>query len=107
MKRKRFSNRTLALVCAVAIMMFSQMVPRSVATISTAPAPALGEADISAESRTLDAFLTDLGKFDKTNAELSQKESLTREELNSHEQTGTDLKRRVSEIQGALRDVIR
>jgi hypothetical protein len=107
MKRKKFSNRTLALICAVGIMMFGQIIPTSVATNSSGPAPAPGDADLSAENRTLEGFLTDLDKFDKRNAELSQKESLTREELNLHERTGTDLKRRVGEIQDALRDVIR
>jgi len=88
-------------------MTFGQIIPASVATNSNGPALAAGDADLSAENRTLEGFLTDLDKFDMRNAELSQKESLTREELNLHERTGTDLKRRVSKIQDALREVIR
>jgi hypothetical protein len=99
--------RKLTVISAVVTMMLAQIVTTSVATTSPVPSPAYADADISAESRTLDAFVIDLGTFDKKGAELAKKASLTRAELDSHERTANDLKRRVSGIQSALVEAIR
>jgi hypothetical protein len=107
MKRNKFTNRTLAVISAVGAMMFSQIVPTSAVMSSAAPAHVVADADVSAESRTLDAFGTDLDNFDKKITELKRKASFSAEELELHERTGNDLKRRVAGIQNALRDAIR
>ena len=109
MKRKKLTIITLAIICAVATAIFSKLVPTSVATIPSGAVstPAIGDADLSAESRTLDDFLTAVGNFDTKNAELARKESLTREELNTHEGAANDLKQRLSGVQNALREVMR
>lgn len=107
MKRTIFSNRMLAVACAVAALMFSQIVPKSVATNRTVPAATMGDADISAEIRTLDSFLTELSRFDRKNNELRQKDNLTGQDLAAQERTANSLKLRITEIQNALRDTIR
>ena len=107
MKRNKLTKRTLAVISAVGAMMFSQIIPVSAVTSLAAPAHVVGDADVSAESRTLDAFVTDLDNFDKKTVQLKRKESVSTGEFELHERTGNDLKRRVSEIQNALRDAIR
>jgi len=107
MKRNRLTNRTLAVIFAVGAMMFSQIMPTSAVTSSAAPAHVVGDADVSAESRTLDAFVTELDNFDKKTTELKRKASVSSEELELHARNGNDLKRRVAGVQNALRDAIR
>ena len=103
----RCNYRKLTILWAIVIMMLAQVVTTSVATTSPAPAPAFADADISAESRTLSAFVTDLGKFDKKSAELSKRPSIAHVEYELHERTANDLKRRLPGVQNALREAIR
>ncbi len=100
----RFNYRTLMVICAVVTMMLTQIATTSVAT--TSPAPAFADADLSGESRTLDTFVVELGVFDKKGADLAKRASLTRAEFVTYERQGEDLKRRVSGVQNALRQVI-
>jgi hypothetical protein len=104
---QRFNYRKLPAIVTVVAMAIIQVLSTSVATTSASPTIALADADLSAESRTLDAFVTDLVVFDKKNAELRKRASLTRTEFGAHEQSANDLKRRLSAIQDAVRETIR
>jgi hypothetical protein len=105
--RIRCNYRKLTTLGAIVIMMLAQIVTTSVATTSPAPAPAFADADINAESKTLDAFVIDLARFDKKSAELGKKATIAHLEYELHERTANDLKRRLSEVQNALREAIR
>jgi hypothetical protein len=107
MMKTTFSYRKLTVVCAVVIIMLAQIVTTSVATPSSATTPAFVDTDLDTESRTLDTFVDDLGKFDKHGRELGKKASLTAAELDLHERTANDLKRRVSGVQSALGAMVR
>jgi len=78
----------------------------SAARTSSPPAIAFSDVDLNSEGRTLDAFVNDLGKFDKRTAELGKKASLTNDEFSSHQRLADDLRRRVSTVQDALRQIV-
>lgn len=105
--RIRFTNRKMMVLCAVVAIMFVQVVSTSVTSISAAPVPAFVDTDLTSEGELLDAFVNDLAGYDKKNADIGKKASLTRAEFDLHERTSNDLKRRLSGIQSALVAAIR
>jgi len=107
MTKQRFNYRKLTAIAAVVATILVQVLSTSVATTSASPSVTFTDADLNSESRTLDSFVGDLVKFDKKSVELGKKASLTRAEFAGQEQSANDLKRRVSEIQTALREAIR
>jgi hypothetical protein len=62
--------------------------------------------DLNSEGRILDDFVNDLGRFDKRSAELGRKVSLTADEFSTHQRLADDLRRRVSTVQDALRQIV-
>jgi hypothetical protein len=109
MKKAKPNYRKLTAICAVLATIFFQSVGSSVA-IAPQPQPpsaALIALDLGPENRILDAFVTDLIKLDKGSAVLRKKDSLTSAEFEAHQRAADALKRRLSEVQDALREVIR
>ena len=98
-------SKLTALFAVLAITLIQSLSASTAAALAPRPnAPA--EADLSAELRVLDSFADDLNKFDRRRAELSKRASLTREEFDPLQRTADDLKRRLSQVQNALRDAI-
>ena len=95
--RARLSRRFIVL-CSLAVTVFAQLGPTS-----TAAAP---KAELANEARTLDKFVDDLFKLDRKTGELSKRASLNQTEFDSLKGSADDLKRRLSEVQNALRGVI-
>ena len=96
--RAKLSRRTFAALCSLAVTVFAQLGPTATAT-----AP---RAEIANEARTLDKFVDDLFKLDRKTGELSKKASLSQTEFDSLKGSADDLKRRLSQVQNALRGVI-
>lgn len=76
------------------------------------PAPSVAAAagnsiDLNSEIRTLDTFVTDLGRLDKKRVELGKKESLTRAEFAVLQNSTDDLKRRLSTVNNTIQGIIR
>jgi hypothetical protein len=107
MKEPKVSYRKLMAVCAIVITIFLQNVSSSVGIAPQPASAALTTLDLAPESRTLDAFFNDLVKLDKGTAALRKKDSLTSAEFEAHQRAADALKRRLSEVQDALREVIR
>jgi hypothetical protein len=86
---------------------FTLSMRTSTANIQPSPVanPAI-DADLNAESRILDTFAGDLGKFDRKGVELAKRSSLTGPDLAEYDRQGDDLKRRLSEVQKTLRQII-
>jgi hypothetical protein len=106
MRRISFSYRKLLVICAVIVMLLAQSAKTSVAISSSPLTAAFTDVDLNSEGRVLDAFVNDLANLDKKSAELGKKASLTRAEFDSHQHTADDLKRRLSPVQNALRQII-
>jgi hypothetical protein len=91
---------------AIAALIIVQFVGKSAATASPASAPAFVDADLSAESRSLDTYVDELAQFDKKGKDLAKKPSLTRTEFATYERRAEDLKRRLSGVQNTLIQII-
>jgi len=92
---------------AIAVLAATALLQSAILTTSArAIAGPVADVDLKAESSTLDAFLTDLVKFDKKGVELAKKSALTQSELAAYEQSSSDLKRRLSSVQNAFQQTI-
>ena len=98
--RAKLNSRKLGVLCSLVVTVLAQFVPTSVAV--TTP-----KTELTGEARTLDKFVDDLFKLDRNRGELSRKASLSQTEFDSLKGSADDLKRRLSEVQNALRGVIR
>lgn len=96
--RARLSSRKFVVLCSLAVTVFAQFGPTS-----TAATP---KAELVEEFRTLDKFVDDLFKLDRNRGELSKKASLSQTEFDSLKSSADDLKRRLSQVQNALRGII-
>ncbi|HWP43207.1 MAG TPA: hypothetical protein VNO14_08240 [Blastocatellia bacterium] len=104
MKNARQNRRRAAIILGLAATMLLHSF--YLATGARIASGAIAEVNLSAESQTLDAFLTDLAKAEKRGADLGRKASLTRAELLAYEQSVSDLKRRATLVQNAFRQVV-
>lgn len=107
MKKAKRNYRKLMAVCAILTTIFFQNVASSVAIAPHPPSAVVSALDLGPEERVLDAFVNDLIKLDKRTAELRKKDSVTGAELEAQQRSADALKRRLSEVQDALREVIR
>jgi chaperonin cofactor prefoldin len=105
-RKTRFNGRKLSVICALVATIFAQCLQTSVAVTPITPKPAATKVDLNSEVRTLDNFGSDLFKLDKKSGELGRKNALTRAEFDSLQTSADDLKRRLSELQNALRSII-
>jgi hypothetical protein len=101
MNKMRMNYRTLLGICAILTMLFVHLPEKSVAAAGAATV------DITSEIRTLDTFVTDLGKLDKKRIELGKKDSLTRTEFAVLQNSSDELKRRLPAINGTLQEIAR
>jgi len=92
-------------IAALAAIVLLQTV--HLATNARATSNAFADVDLGPEVRVLDKLLADLSRFDKKNAELSKKASLTRAEFDSQQKTADDLKRQLPSVQTAFGDAIK
>lgn len=108
MTKARFNRWTVGALCvALAIVAAGWSVGTSKSIDSPSLTAADADIDLGAEARILDNFGRDLALYDKRVAEFSKKSSLTRAEFEPLKRSGDDLKGRLSEVQNALRDIIR
>lgn len=105
MNRLKLNYHLLTIMVGVLTVGVTQFMHTPVAG-STAP-PAFADADVTAESRVLDAFVDDLNSFDRKNRQLGRKTSLLQAEVDSQQRVADDLKRRLSSVQDALRQIAR
>jgi hypothetical protein len=103
MKNAKPNGRKTAVLIAAILFLTGLQLATSARTV----AGGVAEVDLSAESRSLDSFVNDLGKFDKKNSELSKKATLTRLEFDTHQRDAESLKGRLAGVQNALREAIR
>src|SRR5687767_9710708 len=96
--RAKLSRRKFVVLCSLSVTVFAQF-----GLTSTAAVP---KAELANEARTLDRFVDDLFKLDRKTGELTKKASLNQTEFDSLKGSADDLKRRLSEVQNALRGVI-
>jgi hypothetical protein len=106
MRKRRFNGWTLTAVCAALAMVAAWNIGTSNSLGSATPAIS-GDVDLDAEVRILDNFARDLTLFDKRVAELNKRSSLTHAEFDPLKRSADDLKGRSSELQNALREIIR
>jgi hypothetical protein len=99
--------RKAIIAIAIAAMIIAQAAGNSEATTLRAPAPVIAELDLDLELGVLNTFFTELAKFDNKCIEFSRRSELTAAEFESLERAGNELKRRLSVVEGSLRDVIR
>lgn len=76
------------------------------ATRSFNSGSAFDEPDLSNESRTIDSFSDDFVTYNKRGVELSKRSAVTRQEFDSIETLGNDLKGRVSQLRSAVQSII-
>ncbi len=106
MSRSRFNLCRFSLVAAVLVALIALGSNNSSATDTFLPPPVSGEPDLSAESQTLEKYLGDVIAYDKAFATLSGKNSITRNEFEPLQQTGTLLRTRLSDVQATLKAAI-
>src|SRR5438552_2228193 len=106
MNKAKSNRRKFSVICALVATVFAQCLGTSVAITPRPLKTAPTKVDLSSEARTLDDFVNDLFKLDKKGWELAKKASLTRAEFDSLQSSSDDLKRRLSELQNALRAII-
>jgi chaperonin cofactor prefoldin len=92
-------------MCAVLTVGVVQFLHTPVA--NSTPPPVFTDADVGVESRVLDAFVDDLNSFDRKNRQLGRKASLLQAEVDSQQRAADDLKRRLSSVEEALRQIAR
>ena len=104
MKRARFSYLKLAAV--VAVLVIALVPSMRTSTAKTQPL-ALPDADLKNEERIIDKYIDDLAAYDKECAKLSKRATLEHIHINPLQVKSDDLKSRLSEVQDAIREVVR
>jgi hypothetical protein len=97
--------RFMALCLTVSLTLIQSADQSRAAESATSAASAA--VDLGAENRVLETYFNDLGQFGRKCAELEKKKTLTRADLSPVERNSDDLKRRLSSVQSALREVVR
>jgi hypothetical protein len=97
----RRNRITPMVMTALVIALFAQGMPTSIAVTLSPP-----KTQLSAEARTLDSFGDDLLKLDKRTAELNKRGNVLQADFDAVQNSATDLKRRLSDVQNAARAII-
>ena len=103
MRKSKFICRNLTVICALVGM---ALVPGKRFLAASPPAGSAG-ADIRSELRVLDAYVIELGRFDRRCADLGKKDFVAQIDFASQQRTADDLRRRVSTVQDSLQAIIR
>ena len=102
MEKSGLRYRMLAAVCAVvAITLIQMSLSRQVGSATSAGA------DISSEGRTVETYVNDLGSFNGKWVELGKRSSFTHTDFDPVQRNADDLKKRLSEVQNAVKEIIR
>jgi hypothetical protein len=104
--KTKFGGRRLNLACVALVTIVAPCIRVSVAVPAPPARPVPIKAELVEEFRTLDKFVDDLFKLDRTRGELSRKTSLSLTEFDSLKGSADELRRRLSEVQNALRGII-
>lgn len=103
MNRKFFIKATLTVLVAVlALTMFQGRHSQAARSKAVADGP-----DFSSELRVLNTYGDDLVTYSRDVARLNKKESLVSADVDPLQRKSDDLKRRLSEVQNAIREVVR
>ena len=94
--------RNLTVICALVGM---ALVPGK-KLVAASPRASAG-ADIRSELRALDAYVVELGRFDKRCADLGKKDVVAQIDFDSQQRIADDLRRRVSGVQSSLQAIVR
>ena len=105
MMKTNFDNWKLTAL-AIALVMTAMLTERA-ARATRQPSAITAEVDLSTELRLLDSYTNDLSAFDKNFTVVSKKNSLTRNEFDAVQHNAEDLKRRLSELQTGIGQIIR
>ena len=103
MRKSKFICRNLTVICALVGM---ALVPGK-KFVAASPRAGSAGADIRSELRALDAYVVELGRFDKRCAELGKKVVVAQIDFDSQQRIADDLRRRVSGVQGSLQAIVR
>src|SRR5438477_7558729 len=102
MKKPKLRYRMLVAVSAVAVITLIHLsMSRPVGS-----APSVG-ADISSEGRTVETYVNDLGSFNGKWVELGKRSSFTHTDFDPVQRNADDLKKRLSGVQNAVKEIIR
>jgi hypothetical protein len=107
MHKPGFHYHMLTTVCAALAIALASGASTSRAIVSGPPASPSADADLSADARTLDGFVDDLGKFNRRWVDAGKKSSLSHAEFDPLQRNADDLKRRLSGFQDTVQDIVR
>ncbi len=104
MSRGTFRHRKLTIICVV---LGLTLVSGGKGLVAANPPSGSAGADIRSEIRVLDAYVTELGRFDRQCADLGKREFVTQIDIDAQQRIADDLRRRVSGIQNSLQTIVR
>ena len=98
---KAVNYRKLTALCAVVALTLVQSV------FAVSPNFAGDDPDLNSELRTIDSYANDLVAYKRACAQLAKKPSLLSADVEPVQRNADDLKRRLSDVQTAIREVVR
>jgi hypothetical protein len=101
----RINKQKLMVLCGIVAVTLAQSLSTSTA-INAPRTGGLNEPDLSSEDRALEAYIQDLGNFEKKVAQFERKGDLSRNEFVQLEGTAEGLKGRLASVQNAVRSVV-
>jgi hypothetical protein len=104
MIKSRFGYLKMTAVVAVFAMTLVPFLRTSAGTRVSATVPG---ADLGNEQRIIGRYITDLAAYNKQTQELGKRTRLVSSDLDDVQNRSEDLKRRLSEVQNAVREVVR
>ena len=106
MRRAGFNYAKLGALLLVLVIALTQSVSATRSTNSGSSCTGFDEPDLSGESRTIESLNNDFITYNKRGVELSKRSAVTRQEFNSLENLGNDLKGRVSQLRDSVQSII-
>jgi hypothetical protein len=106
MRKAGFNYAKLGALLLVLVIALTQSVSATRPTNSGSSYTGFDEPDLSGESRTIESFNNDFITYNKRGVELSKRSTVTRQEFNSLENLGNDLKGRVSQLRDSVQSII-
>ena len=104
MKKTRFSYLKMTALIAVFAM---TLVPNLRTSAGSRLAPTVAGTDLESERRIIARYLDDLAAYDKQTQALGKRARLVSSDLDGLQNRSEDLKRRLSEVQNAVREIVR
>lgn len=104
MTKSRFSHlKTTALIAVFAM----TLVPYLRTSAGSRLSPTVTGADLGNEQRIIAKYVADLAAYDKQTQDLGKRARLVSSDLDGVQKRSEDLKRRLSEVQNAVREIVR